>query len=159
MFCDNRIVTVILKLIIVLLVIGISVQFVLQDEIAGRRLRQLESVFPGPGEGYGEAVEVTEEQVNQRPGYIIIDLQNDLSLTEVWLVRNGERISSFHEGRAVINVGPGDRIHLDASAYKDRLEFIISDASFLPAGLNVNDVIRTEGNRVFLGTIEENQKL
>ncbi|MFW6386725.1 MAG: hypothetical protein ACOCZM_02005 [Bacillota bacterium] len=158
MFFLNDVSTAVVSVILTLLVIGVTIQFIKQDEVASRRLEELEQAFLGPAEDPGQVVEVADKDTG-RQGHLVIDIDQELSLTEVWLVRNGEKVSSFRGGRAVLNVAPGDRIHLDASAYKGRLKFEISDASLLPSGLEVGDVVRTEGNRIFLGAVEERQKL
>lgn len=129
-----------MNLVIITLILLISIQIVIKNDAAYQRLKDIEytikNVFQGGflQETQGptsdqEVLEVSRESGLQEEGFIIIDLIQDYSLPQVWLVKNGRKVANFSEGIVKIAVQEGDLLTLDCKFYQSPLWFEITDLS------------------------------
>lgn len=116
-----------INLLVIILIILISSQFLMKNEVAYQRIKELE-VTARSWLNQERVVEVTQPLPTEA-AYLTVDLLQDLSLPQVWLLKNGERVANFRQGVVRIKVKEGDLISLDTSYYSQALWFEITALS------------------------------
>ncbi len=127
-----------INIVIITLIFMICLQLVMKNDVAYQRLKDIEytvkSVFQRQDlievtKQKQEVIEVTNENQFVEDGYIVIDLLQDYSLPQVWLVKNGKKVANFSNGIVEISVKEGDLLLLDCKFYKNPLWFEITALS------------------------------
>ncbi len=145
------------NLIIITLIILISVQIMMKNETAHQRIQYFESRI----RGFFQPEEIVEVAGldTQNSGFITIDLLQDLSLPQVWLVKNGQRVTSFSRGIITIQVKEGDLLVLDTSNYPQPLWFEITSLSPSIKSWQIGQQFRTNGQEKNIGVVQFQDKL
>ena len=158
-FYNNKYFKLLLNGILTALIIIISVQLILRDDVTRERLQMVESVFYTITDDTGEVMKVIEDGGIEKQGVIVFESVQPVNPAGVFVVINSEKVDNFEDGNVVVEVGRGDRIFIDARNYDYELEIEITDISSFINNFEVGDRLRTTGNRIFLGTVEINDKL
>ncbi len=156
----NRIGKFFINLMVICLILLVSFQIVLKNDSAYNELKGLERMITGVfSSDNNQAVQVTESRSIREHGTLVVDLMQDLSLPEVWLLRNGERVQSFADGIVRVEVYDGDLISIDASDYRGVLWFEVTSVSHNIKNWKQGDQFRITNNILGLGVAEINSKL
>lgn len=147
-----------INLTVIILILLLTVQILMRNETAYSKLKEMEfsirniiqedavmRVF-----GYRELAE---------EGYIVIELMQDYSLPQVWLVKNGQRVDNFADGSVRINVRDGDLLVLDCSFCNEVLWFEITDLSASIKTWYTGKIYRIHGEEEKLGVVQFYDKL
>lgn len=147
-----------INLTVIILILLLTVQILMRNETAYSKLKEMEfsirniiqedavmRVF-----GYRELAE---------EGYIVIELMQDYSLPQVWLVKNGQRVDNFADGSVRINVRDGDLLVLDCSFCNEVLWFEITDLSASIKTWYTGQIYRIHGEEEKLGVVQFYDKL
>ena len=116
-----------INLLVIILIILISTQFLMKNEVAYQRIKELELTARN-WLNQERVVEVIQP-LQAEAAYLTVDLLQDLSLPQVWLLKNGEKVANFRQGVVRIKVKEGDLIALDTSYYSQALWFEITSLS------------------------------
>ena len=148
----NKVGKYFLNLLIICLVLLISFQIIAGDE-------RTEITFGKIGDTIQKYINFRDTEtikVVEKTEYktITIDLMQNYSLQEVWVLKNQQRIANFSEGIATIRVQEGDLISIDASAYQGVLWFEITSISREIRNWSKGEQIRTEGTLIELGIVK-----
>lgn len=148
------------NLVIVVLIVLIGLQVVMRNESAYQRLKDLEFSFKNLFQ-QGEIIEVARhnDRVDVLQGIVVIDLLQDYSLPQVWLVKNGQRIKNFSNGIVKIRVKKGDFLSIDARFYNQPLWFEITDISPVINTWQKNQQFRIYSEEKKLGFVNFYDKL
>ncbi len=127
-----------INIVIITLIFMICLQLVMKNDVAYQRLKDIEytvkSVFQRQDlievtKQDQNVVEVTKKNQLTRKGYIVIDLLQDYSLSQVWLVKNGTKVANFANGVVKVSIKEGDLLLLDCKFYNKPLWFEITALS------------------------------
>lgn len=147
-----------LNLIILLIIFLASFQVIMKNETAYQRLKNFESsirtVFKE-----NPLTEVINYIDEDEEAYIIIDLLQDYSLPQVWVVKNGERAANFSKGIVKITVKNGDLLLLDCRFCQEPLWFEITDLSSDIRTWPKGQQFRISSEEIKLGIVQFYKKL
>jgi hypothetical protein len=107
----------------------------------------------------GEEVVKVGTSSQKEEGVVVIQLVSDLSLPQVWVLKNGKRETNFAQGNAICSVTEGDLLTIDSRYYNNTLWYKITSLSSTINNLENGDLFRTSGNTASLGIIKFNNKL
>lgn len=148
------------NVVIITLILLISVQIVMKNEDAYNKFQIVENKvreFLNLKEPE-KVVEVTNF-IDEKRGYLTVDLLQDLNLPQVWLVKNGERVANFSKGIVRITVKEGDLITIDSRYYPEPLWFQITSLSSSIKTWQVGQQFRTSGQEKIIGVVQFYNKL
>ncbi|MFW6269604.1 MAG: hypothetical protein ACOC4G_05950 [Bacillota bacterium] len=145
----------ILKLAVLGLILVISVQFLMNNEESYNRVKEVETVVKNifTTNSSNEVMEVTQDEIQEEHGVITFKLLQNLSLSQVWVRCNGEKIENFSEGKATIKVKKGDFLTIDSTNYNDELWFEINDRSSNIQNFKNGQQYRTRGEMLNIGVV------
>ncbi|MFW5998342.1 MAG: hypothetical protein ACOCP5_01145 [Halanaerobiaceae bacterium] len=145
----------ILKLAVLGLILVISVQFLMNNEESYNRVKEVETVVKNifTTNSSNEVMEVTQDEIQEEHGVITFKLLQNLSLPQVWVRCNGEKIENFSEGKATIKVKKGDFLTIDSTNYNDELWFEINDRSSNIQNFKNGQQYRTRGEMLNIGVV------
>lgn len=146
------------NLLLITLIIIISFQIIARDESAYQHIKRLEYTVRG-FLNTGDTVKVTSTKKMEEKAYLTIDLLNDYSLPQVYLVQNGLRVTDFSDGVVRIEVNRGDVISIDATLFKKSLWFEITSLSPSISNIKPGQQFRLFGDIKRLGIIEFYNKI
>lgn len=146
-----------INVVVITLIILIGFQILMKDDVIYQRIKDFEMTFKQYFNS-PETIQVTRIQ-DENKGYITVDLLNDLSLPQVWLIVNGERVSNFSSGIVTISVKEGDSISIDSSFYSQPLWFEITFLSSDISSWQVGQQFRLNNNQKRLGIVHFYEKL
>lgn len=130
----------------------------MKNDTAFQKLKDIESsirtVF-----SENKLTEVINYIEEDEEGYIIIDLMQDYSLPQVWLVKNGERIANFSKGIVTLTVKSGDLLVLDCRFFEGPLWFEITDISSDIRTWQKGQQFRVCAEEIKLGVVQFYDKL
>lgn len=149
----------VVNLIVIALILLVSVQIIMKDELASKHLEKIEMVVRNIFTQEEKLIKVSKTDIQETKGIIVIDLLQDLSLANVWLLRNGEKVANFKSGVARINIKPGDHISINSSFYSQPLWFEVTYLSPSVSTWQIGKQFRTTGDRLKLGIVEFENKL
>jgi len=157
-----------INIVIITLIFVISLQLVMKNDVAYQRLKDIEytvkSVFQRQDlievtKQRQEVIEVTNENQFTEEGYIVIDLLQDYSLPQVWLVKNGTKVANFSNGIVKIKIKDGDLLLLDCKFYNNPLWFEITGLSSDIRNWYVGQQFRISAEESRIGVVEFYDKL
>ena len=120
--------------IILGLILLISLQLIMKNDSSYQRLKDFEYSFRS-GFQDNQAIEVStgvqnyEETRLFADSKLLINVLEEDYLPQVWLVKNGERISDFSTGSVEIDINDGDFLLIDSRFYDGPLLFEIEELS------------------------------
>ena len=131
----------------------------MKNDTAWQRFQDLEVTFRNLiSPQKEEVVQVnTLEQIQE--GVIVIHLIPEVSLPQVWVLKNGKKEVNFSSGYVVCHVNQGDLLTIDSRYYDDALWYKITSLSSTIKSLELGELYRTSGDTTSLGIIEFNNKL
>jgi len=143
---------------VICLVLLISYQIIIKTDTANPALRKIDNIVRNymNRDEIEESITVVEKKDN---GIMTIDLMQNYSLPEVWVLKNQNRIANFEQGIVTINVQNGDYLSIDARNYDGVLWFKITSVSEDIRVWSKGTQIRTAGNLVDMGIVEMIDKL
>ena len=156
----------VVNLMIVGLILLVGIQIVMKNDTAQTTLNNLEmtikSYFRNTTQNLIPAqkvVQVKRKQDHNYLGTITIDLLQDLSLSQVWVKKNGIKVANFARGYIKINVKKGDFITINSRHYSKTLWFEITNLSTNIGSFKKGQQFRTSGTIVNLGIVRSNNRL
>ena len=154
----NKIGRFILNAMVICLVLLISYQIIIRTDTANPALRKIDNIVRNymNRDEIEESITVVEKKDN---GIMTIDLMQNYSLPEVWVLKNQNRIANFEQGIVTINVQNGDFLSIDARNYDGVLWFEITSISEDIRVWSKGTQIRAAGNLVDMGIVEMIDKL
>lgn len=142
-----------INLTVIILILLLSVQILMRNEKAYNKLKQIEFSVKGLfQEDTAISVFNIEERVEE--GFIAIELLQDYSLPQVWLVKNGQRTANFLDGSVRINVKEGDLLLLDCRFSNEVLWFEITELSSNIKNWYTGQVFRIHEEERKLGVVQ-----
>lgn len=117
-----------LNLLIITLIVIISLQIIMKNEKAYQRLKEIEFSIKNVFQEQ-QVIKVANFNEIEAQGIIVIDLLQNYSLPQVWLVKNGQRVGNFTEGNVKTTVLEGDLLVLDCRFHNEPLWFEITKLS------------------------------
>lgn len=149
----------IVNLIVIALIILISFQILMKNETTYQRIKDLEFAFKDLL-GFQQQKTVQVAEIEKNPvGMVTIDLLQDLSLPQVWLIKNGKRIADFSDGVVLVRVEEGDLLSIDARFYSKPLWFEITSLSPSIRTWQVGQQFRIREQEIRLGIVQFYDKL
>lgn len=112
------------NLMVIILIVLISLQVLMKNDETYQKIKNIEFAIKNLF-NLEQSVEVTN-QIEQYTGFVTIDLLQDLSLPQVWVIKNGQRVKNFQNGIVEIRVQEGDLILIDARNFPQALWFEIT---------------------------------
>ncbi len=154
----NKMGRFILNVMVICLVLLISYQIIIKTDTANPALRKMGNIVQNylNRDEVEESVTVVEKKDY---GVITIDLMQNYSLPEVWVLKNQNRAVNFAKGIVTINVQNGDYISIDARNYEGVLWFEITSLSEDIKNWSEGTQIRTAGSMIDMGIVEIIDKL
>lgn len=149
----------VLKLVIIFLVLLISFQIISVNEKNSFAFEKISNTL-GDYLNYNKSETVYDKSksidVVERIRYreITIDLMQNYSLPEVWVLKNQKRIANFSEGIITIRVQEDDFISIDATDYQEVLWFEVTSLSRDIKNWSPGKQFRTKGNLIDLGIVK-----
>ncbi|MFW5976561.1 MAG: hypothetical protein ACOCQS_01305 [Bacillota bacterium] len=144
----------IVRLAVFGLILVISIQFLMNNEEAYTRLREVEMLVKDYFSESSEVVEVSQEEIEETQGSITFKVLQNQSFSQVWLLCNGERIDSFSEGEVTVNVNQGDFLTIDATNYEENLWFEITNTTTNIRNFENGQQFRTSGEMLNIGVVD-----
>ena len=115
------------NLMIVGLILLVSIQIIMGNEEYQNRLQMAEnfikSYFQQP---VPEVTRVTQHEREHKLEIIEVSLISNASIPEVWLMKNGERVANFADGKVRLEVSEGDLLTIDSREFTNTLWFKIT---------------------------------
>ena len=146
------------NLIVICLILMITSQLIMKHDSAWKRFKNIRSTFKEIFIPEKEVIPVNS--LNEKEdGVIVIHLIPEVSLPQVWILKNGKREANFSSGYVICSVNEGDLLTIDSRFYDDGLWYKITSISSSINTLEVGDLFRTSGDTTSLGIIEFNNKL
>ena len=146
-----------MNLIIITLIVLISLQIAMKNDTTYQRLKELEYTVKGIFQKQ-DVVEVIGENETLE-GVIEIDLLQDYSLPQVWVVKNGNKMANFADGIVKIRVEQGDFLVLDCKFYNKPLWFEITNLSPNIRNWYLGQQFRITAEEKRIGVVEFYDKL
>ncbi|MFW5981709.1 MAG: hypothetical protein ACOCQO_00725 [Halanaerobiaceae bacterium] len=144
--------------IVIGLILLISLQLIMRNDTGYQRIRNLEnsikSVFREE-----EAIEVTTQEEISQKGTMLISIVDEMSIPQVWMVKNGERISDFSRGFVEIELIEGDFLLIDAKFYDQPLWLEVKEISPNISSWHKGQQFRISTEEKRLGVVEFYEKL
>lgn len=147
------------NLIVICLIFIISSQLIMKNDTAWQRFEDLRITFRELISPEKEEVVQVNTLDQQQEGVIVIHLIPEVSLPQVWVLKNGKKDTNFSSGYAICRVNEGDLLTIDSSYYDDALWYKITSLSSTIESLEIGDLYRTSGDTTSIGIIEFNTKL
>ncbi|MFW6306344.1 MAG: hypothetical protein ACOC1N_03050 [Bacillota bacterium] len=148
----------IINIVIIILICIISTQIVMKDQTAYQKLKNIEmsvkNIFRDQA-----VVEVMNNSTYEKENIIVIDLLQDYSLPQVWLVKNGRKVDDFSEGIVQTEVKYGDLLIIDAKLCDKPLWFEITRLSPEISNLHEGQQFRLFSEEKRIGIVEYYDKL
>lgn len=157
-----------MNLLLITLILLISLQLVMKNDLAYQKLKDLEytvkSVFQRQNlievtKQRPKVIEVTNENQFIKKGFIVIDLLQDYSLPQVWLVKNGIKVANFSNGIVETSIKDGDLLLLDCKFYNNPLWFEITGLSSYVRNWYVGQQFRVTAEESRIGVVKFYDKL
>ncbi len=154
----NRVGRFFMKLLTICLVLLISYQVIVKTDPANPVFEKLNDSIQN---FIGQENELNNIAVfkDKSRGVITIDLMQDYSLPEVWVLKNGQRTVNFDRGIVVLEVENGDFISIDARDYEGVLWFKITSVSDNIRNLPEGILFRISWDLLDIGIIDISSKL
>jgi hypothetical protein len=141
------------NVIIIGLVVLISFQILMKNDTTYRNIKDWEFALRN-FLGFKQKTEQVTGLEEERSGMITIDLLQDLSLPQVYLIINGQRVADFSEGVVKLKVDEGDLLKIDARFYDRSLWFEITSLSLNIRNWQVGQQFRIKGEEFRLGVVQ-----
>ncbi|MFW6035961.1 MAG: hypothetical protein ACOCRZ_06875 [Halothermotrichaceae bacterium] len=145
-----------ITLIIVILIILVSVQFLMKNDAAQQKLQNIEFAVReilNPN----EAVEVTavdNKKEVEYDGFIVIKVLQQLSYPQIYVKLNGEIYDDFSNGFVEVKVREGDLLAIDARYFDKPLWFEITYSSPDISSLKKGHQIRVYNSEKIIDVIK-----
>jgi hypothetical protein len=141
------------NLIIIVLIILISFQILMKNETTYRNIKDWELALRNSLGLTQKTVQVTGLE-EERSGIVTIDLLQDLSLPQVYLIINGQRVADFSGGVVKVRVEEGDLLKIDARFCDKSLWFEITSLSLNIRNWQIGQQFRIKGEEFRLGVVQ-----
>ncbi|MEJ6952169.1 hypothetical protein [Natronospora cellulosivora (SeqCode)] len=144
--------------IVIGLILLISLQLIMRTDMGYQRIKNLEYSLRNVLHE-DETVEVFARPQSFSEGKILISLEQDYSLPQVWLVKNGTRVANFSAGFVEIAISEGDFLLIDSKFYDQALTLEIKEISPNVRSWHVGQQFRVFSEEKRLGVVEFYDKL
>jgi hypothetical protein len=150
---------ILINIIVIILILLISAQFIMKNEYTYERLHRLKLSIKNIFNDKNKTINVSKIDKLNSQGKIIINLLNNVSLPQVWVLINGEKIANFDNGIVQLFVRDGDLISIDSRAYNKTIWFEITYIQSFIKNLSIGEQFRLNSEKKVISLIKFNDKL